>query len=274
MQKQNAFYWGGNKQKRIEDAKNNIECCKEKYAKEIATSINRTRIYRNSVVSQDVLNNRPLTVELFQGDSVSAVFHYATNSDKKVAVLNFASYKFPGGGYLNGSRAQEECLCAESFLYNVLAAYDNEYYDVNRNNLNKGLYTNAALYSDDVVFFRNNEEVKCDVLTCAAPNFTTANKYQGVSLHTNSSVMSTRIKFVLEIAKRKQVDTFIVGAWGCGVFGQDPEYVAKEFVDIAKEVFERQGIRLVFAVIPPLPNQTDNLTPFRKVVEEYQKRVN
>jgi uncharacterized protein (TIGR02452 family) len=65
------------------------------------------------------------------------------------------------------------------------------------------------------------------------------------------------------------VDTFIVGAWGCGVFKQDPNAVAKCFEEESKNVFIDSKIHLVFAVIPPLPNQTDNLTPFIKLVERW-----
>lgn len=273
MNNRNAFYWGGNKQKRIEDAKNNIEFCEKEYANEIAHSVNNTEIYDGCIEVCDIPNGKQLELELFEGDSVSAIFHYKKSSNN-LAVLNFASYKNPGGGYMNGSRAQEECLCAESFLYNVLSRFEKEYYEKNRKELNRALYRTKALYSKDVVFFKENEKVKCDVLSCAAPNFTAASKYCDVSQQTNDYVMSARIAFALDIAKRKNVDTFIVGAWGCGVFGQNPEFVANEFVKQSKDVFKSHGIRLVFAVIPPLPNQTDNITPFREVVEEYKKRVN
>ena len=43
-----------------------------------------------------------------------------------ITALNFASSRNPGGGYINGSIAQEECLCRQyPALYNSLSAVKN-----------------------------------------------------------------------------------------------------------------------------------------------------
>ena len=76
---------------------------------------------------------------------------------------------------------------------------------------------------------RGDEDVFCDVITCAAPNKTAAKKYCNVSDEENSKVLKERIEFVLKIAQDNGVDNLILGAYGCGVFGQDPLEVAKIF---------------------------------------------
>ena len=39
----------------------------------------------------------------------------------------------------------------------------------------------------------------------------------------------TKVAFILNVAAAKNVDTLILGAYGCGVFGQDPYEVARIF---------------------------------------------
>ena len=69
----------------------------------------------------------------------------------KTAILNFADYLTPGGGYLNGSGAQEEVLCHESNLYSVLTNFT-DFYQWNREHINYHLYQNRAIYSPNIVF--------------------------------------------------------------------------------------------------------------------------
>ena len=149
--------------------------------------------------------------------------------------------------FLNGSKAQEECLCHESFLYNVLSQFVLEFYDWNNRHKNKALYLNRGLFSSGVWFFRENSHVECSVITCAAPNKSAAQKYQNVSDEENTRVLRSRIKFVLDMAKDNNVNTLILGAYGCGVFGQDATEVAnifKEYLTTTHKCF----YNVVFAV--------------------------
>lgn len=157
-------------------------------------------------------------------DSVSAIF-LPMCKNKKVCVLNFASYKNAGGGFLNGSSAQEESLCHESFLYNVLEKHQ-EYYEWNRKHLNRGMYLNRALYSLNVVFLHDGQEREVDVLTCASPNYSVALKYNNFTKEENQKALESRIKFIKNILAENKVDVAILGAFGCGVFKQDPYNVA------------------------------------------------
>lgn len=61
-----------------------------------------------------------------------------------VAVLNFASARNPGGGYLNGAQAQEEALCRGSALYACLRRVP-EFYAAHRADP-------SPFYSDRVIY--------------------------------------------------------------------------------------------------------------------------
>lgn len=169
-------------------------------------------------------------------DNLDTVRSMLAHRDGRTAVLNFASYKNPGGKFMEGSSAQEECLCHTSNLYNVLKRFP-KYYEWNKKHNNKALYTNRAMYSEDVTFLDESVcvygadpiHVKADVITCAAPNYSAAGRYAGVELDENNAELFRRIKFVLDIAEENNVDTLILGAFGCGVFGQDAVAVAKYF---------------------------------------------
>ena len=196
--------------------------------------------------------------ELVNLDSVSAIFEFATGSENsKTAVLNFASFKEPGGLFLKGSTAQEESLCHQSFLYNVLRNFQRSYYDVNNKNLNRGLYKNTAIYSPSVMFFKNNRLQICDVITCAAPNRNVGIKYTNVSIEENNKVLYERISYIKDIALHQNVKTLILGAFGCGVFKQNATTVAKYI----KEIFEDTGMEIILAV----PGDNENYKKFKEI---------
>ena len=196
--------------------------------------------------------------ELVNLDSVSAIFEFATGSEKeKTAVLNFASFKEPGGLFLKGSTAQEEALCHESFLYNVLRNFQRSYYDVNNKNLNRGLYKNTALYTPNVIFFKNSRLQICDVITCAAPNRNVGIKYTNVSIEENNKVLYERISYIKNIALHQNVKTLILGAFGCGVFKQNATTVAKYI----KKIFEDTGMEIILAV----PGDNENYRKFKEI---------
>lgn len=202
----------------------------------------------------DPIAEHSMHVEVSTLDAVSAIFHF-TNGKNKVAALNFASYKHPGGMFLKGSKAQEECLCHESFLFNVLRTKKKDFYEPNRKNLNRALYTNRALYSPNIHFYRAGEQdAVCDIITCAAPNYTTAAKYNRIDRERNNEVLKSRIQFMLDIAASRNIDTLILGAWGCGVFGQNPEDVASIF----KKLLPYYPFKQVVFAIPGSSHSMEN----------------
>lgn len=235
----------------------------KRLSKEIEYSIKGTKIYGPGPVEncrhRIQLDGNVIT--LVPQDSVSCLF--TQKMEGRVAVLNFASYKNPGGGYLSGMTTQEEALCHESTLYQVISPFISEYYSWNRANLNKGLYTNRALYSPHVVFEHKGCGGTADVITCAAPNANVACYRQKISRADNDAVFKDRIKFVLDIAEDNCVDTLILGAWGCGVFGQNP-YTTCE---IMNDLIENGGycFSQIYYAIPG--GETDgNYVAFEKVM--------
>lgn len=185
-----------------------------------------------------------------------AIYKYRNFSN--IAILNFASYRHPGGGFLNGSIAQEEALCHSSILFNVLNEME-DFYKWNNENVNNLLYCNRAIYTPKVKFIINSVEIDVDVLTCAAPNLGAARK-KSCSSFENTTMLYDRIKFIKEIIEQNKVTTFIAGAFGCGAFKQNPEEVANIF----NTIFNKTSID---NIIMAVPGKNENSKTFEKSCE-------
>ena len=254
-------YWN-NKKERAEQAKKHTEMMGRQCAPGIARCVHMTKTYGTEFTCCSKNIKKDMTVDVIDMDTVLAGKTYA--KEGKVALLNFASYKNPGGLFLNGSKAQEECLCHASCLYNVLKEFS-DYYKWNNEHKNKGLYLNRALYSPDVLFHYEDTLFGCDVITCAAPNKSTAQEYCQVSDEDNLKALESRIKFILDIAKDNEVDILVLGAYGCGVFGQNPTEVAMLFKKYLETTHSNCFKKVVFAI----PNgDNNNLSSFKEVFEK------
>ena len=171
---------------------------------------------------------------------------------KKVCILNFASSKNPGGGFMTGANAQEENLCYHSNLYYCLEKHKS-FYEFNRNNLNRGLYSEGIIFTKDVLFFKKNFKNTApkfaDVISCAAPNKGAALR-NGVKSTEIDRVMTERLEKILKVAIDNEVETLVLGAFGCGVFKNDLNYVAMEI----KKLLYMKGYARYFKniVIPVL----------------------
>lgn len=224
---------------------------KFQYEQDTIISFNRSVVYteEHTYASTPVEykdHDTVITVENI--DTVGAIYRYRPTS-WRVAALNFASFKHPGGQFLNGSNAQEEALCHVSNLYNILLGVINEYYSVNKKMLNNSLYQDKSIYSPDVIFDNGSGIIlKCDIITCAAPNKRSAQKYHGVSEGDVNTALISRIDHVLTVARLQSVDTLILGAFGCGVFGNDPYEVATIFKTFLNTTYKNCFDKVVFAI--------------------------
>ena len=168
-----------------------------------------------------------------------------TLGKNKVAVLNFASYKNPGGKFLEGSMAQEESLCHHSTLYPVLERC-NEFYEFNRTHLNNSLYDHRVLYTPNIIF---DDRYAVDVITCAFPNMIPYVKYnKPINTEYYIDLLSNRVDSIFHTASINEVDTLILGAIGCGVFKNSPSVVASIFINRIKDVWIHKFSEITFAI--------------------------
>ncbi|WP_320774562.1 TIGR02452 family protein [Streptomyces sp. CRN 30] len=192
-----------------------------------------------------------------------------------VAVLNFASARNPGGGYLGGAQAQEEALCRASALYTCLLRA-RDFYDHHRAHRDP-FYSDRVVHSPGVPVFRDDrgrlldEPFTAAFLTAAAPN-------AGVVLRTAPeraaelpSALAVRAERVLETAAAHGHRTLVLGAWGCGVFRNDPARVAGAFRTLLGPGgrFASAFAHVAFAVLDRTPGAGVR-TAFERTFDELQ----
>lgn len=229
-------------------------------AKDIARSLEGVVRYEGAPKAEVAETCVPaVTVEAT--DAVAAILEhgrgYAQFCD--LAVLDFASFVNPGGGYIRGGLAQEEALCTESYLYNVLNEQRDWYGENRRRNINCELYRDRALMVPAVRFGRGKMHAYADVIVAAAPNAQRARADYHVAEDTLAAAMRNRIRFVLSIIDALGREKAVLGAYGCGVFGWDAEQVAELFRE--ELASGAHGVKeVVFAI--PRTRYDDNLAKF------------
>ncbi|MDQ0061490.1 TIGR02452 family protein [Paenibacillus harenae] len=202
--------------------------------------------------------------------TVKTILDFAEVRKKRIGVLNFASAKNPGGGFLNGAMAQEESLAASSGLYETQLRNES-YYKANRA-CGSMMYTDYAIYSPDVVFFRNQQfellerPVTASVLTLPAVNYGQV-LLKGEDPQEAERLMKDRMRLTLAIFAKKGDMNLILGAYGCGVFRNDPVKVARWW----RELLVDEGFGFLFSEIrfAVLDNSKDG-----KCIRAFVKELN
>jgi uncharacterized protein (TIGR02452 family) len=166
--------------------------------------------------------------------------------DGRVGCLNFASARNPGGGFLTGAQAQEEALARASGLYPCLQAAP-QYYERNRAN-RSALYLDLVIYSSQVPFFRSDagdlleKPVLASVITAPAPNRGAVAENEPRNLPQVDAALQRRAEMVLHIAQAHGIEGLVLGAWGCGVFRNDPAKVASTFARLLNPAGRFAGV--------------------------------
>lgn len=191
-------------------------------------------ILERRLIEQKLDEDRPGRVIVSKKKTLEAASAYP---GKKVAVLNFACPTYPGGGHVGRTHTQEEDLCRQSTLYSCISTAKcmEQFYEPH-----KALddnYNADMIYTPDVTVFKTHDTVpelmpedrwfNVDVITMAAPNVSsirkplpTFNDKEFLDLFTE------RFKHIVLQAVAHDVDVLILGAFGCGTFGNDPATVA------------------------------------------------
>lgn len=186
-----------------------------------------------------------------------------------MAVLAFASFTNPGGGYIQGYLGQEATLCADSYLYNVLDKQRKWYGENRRRNINCELYRNRALVVPAVRFDRNHVHAYADVVVAAAPNAKRARQEYRVSDDALLDALRDRIRFVLAICDELGREKLVLGAWGCENNGFDAEAVAELFrKELASGDFK---VKQVFFAVPST-RWDEDFAKFEHVLAKFPER--
>ncbi|KAI0186520.1 hypothetical protein EV127DRAFT_345993 [Xylaria flabelliformis] len=172
--------------------------------------------------------------------------------NQRVAVINLASDKSPGGGWLSGAMAQEEALCYRSSL--ALS-------------LHKSYYPwtpTTGVYTRDVVIMRSSMTAGHKLLVPQTPTaqlpvvsvisvaairrppiqkvFENGQYRQSVfKFPADRNLTKKKMRLVLRLAARQKHELLILGAMGCGAFRNPPEEIAQCWFEVLDEVEFRGG---------------------------------
>ena len=260
------------KNKRKLVAENNIERtkglyveCKDKIYDSIVKSVKYNDVRQLKIAG--VENKSPTIVDVVYADTAETGFRLQKDGYNPV-ILNMASERHPGGGWKNGSMAQEESLFYRSLYYLSLE-------DPWKLNPSSSTFypmePYAGIYSPNVLFFRNinfellgkNEYkfISCIALPAIRNPVLVAGKYSDC----DKSIMLEKMEGIVKIALLHKHDSIVLGAMGAGAFHNPPHEVAKLFKIVIKK-YQNYFKKITFAIIDNAA--TDNFNVFSKVFQE------
>lgn len=191
-------------------------------------------------------------IEVTGETTLAAAYRLDASGGDAVCCLNFASAKNPGGGFRTGAQAQEESLARSSGLYRCLEAAP-DYYEFHRRQRDP-LYSDHMIYSPAVPVFRDDSGRLLErpyataFITAPAPNAGAVRSPEG--RRELPGVLRHRAARVLAVARAHGHTRLVLGAWGCGVFRNSPETVARAFREsLEGAAYAGAFTQVVFAVL-------------------------
>lgn len=213
--------------------------------------------------TSSTVSSEPVQIRLQVADTFQAAAHLLESSkfknakSSRVAVLNMASPLRAGGGFLNGASAQEESLCMRSTLYPALK---DEFYR---------LPEFGGVYTPDIMVFRphhegaqdlpKNERFFVDVVSSAMLRHPdTEEDEEGEKIYASQQdrrIVEKKMQAVMNMVRAKGVRRLVLGAWGCGAFGNPVKEVAAIWKKVllqtqsgTSEAQEYAGMDIIFAI--------------------------
>ncbi|MEN3327088.1 MAG: hypothetical protein V7638_1895 [Acidobacteriota bacterium] len=225
----------------------------------LSEAVEQTRLYTPEQASAvlESLAPKPSQLPVIEvtGETTQIAARRLVESESvtDLVMLNFASARNAAGGFINGAKAQEEDLCRCSGLYPCLIS-QLRYYEANRKK-ESALYTDHLIYSPNVPWFRTQSRDEphtlflASVITAPAPNAGVVLSREPDALTTIEEALRRRAGLVLAVAAGNGHRTVLLGAWGCGVFRNDPALVADAFGTwLESDKFAAAFDRVVFAI--------------------------
>ncbi|MCC8102326.1 MAG: TIGR02452 family protein [Clostridiales bacterium] len=172
-------------------------------------------------------------------------------SAPKVLVLNLASSTHPGGQTRKGASAQEEDLCRRtSLLLSLESDEAKKYYDYN-NARKTHMGSDGVMISPCVEVLKDassetlSEPFLISVMSCAAPMIRLG--LEGMSQQEYEVMLCHRIQGMLLAAASQNYRHLILGAFGCGVYGNDAAVVSNLFYHAIQNLsFDGRGSNQLF----------------------------
>lgn len=244
-----------------EVAKNTLQIIKNKSYKiknntinleeDLKNCLNNTKLYVEDININDIQkSDQKCKFEFTKETTMSAAKRLFDNKGS-VCILNFASAKHPGGGFENGSMAQEESIAYISSLYDSLNKFYDDFYAFHLKKCN-AFYSDRIIYSKGIIVFKDEKynllenPYYINVITSPAVNAgTVINWNNPKETQKINPAMEQRIRKIIKTAIVNGDKTIVLGAFGCGVFKNKIEDVAKIF----KKVLITEGYKDYFETI-------------------------
>lgn len=190
----------------------------------------------------------------------------------KTCVLNMASSTKAGGGVATGEQAQEECLFRCSNLWETVVQ---DFYP---------LQDDECLYTTDAIFFKDKDydilnttnQFVVDVVTIAAINLNKDSYYDeknecwvdviSEKPENYEELTKKKMRLMFSLAIRHRVENIVLGAWGCGVFKNKPDEMAKMFKEVLSEGYANSFKQIYFAVINDSNSNGNNFKSFTDIL--------
>jgi uncharacterized protein (TIGR02452 family) len=185
----------------------------------------------------------PTSIQVINVDTLDAALQLSANSPspKRVCILNMANARSAGGGWMHGALAQEEALCYRTSLPATLRY---SYYP---------LPEEGGIYSPRVLVVRNSMKdghslmdlrepkylpvvsVISVAAICQPPTIKDNNSRERYAHGADAVLMEKKMRVILRMAAKNGHRQIVLGAFGCGAFGNPKDEVASMWKSVLSE---------------------------------------